>query len=274
MNMLVTERDKRVVELVGRARVATARQVKIAEFGLGRRTRCSDRLQLMVENQWLDVIKVKPANQPHIYRLGKRSSNGHQYLRLLWGEKIFKSHMTRIWNLQHLLGITELRVRVIRACKDNSYQLLYWQRSEDLQPLFKQFTLIPDAYFVIQRLVDGDIKRSHYFLEYELSLKSNEVIREKLQGYYDLIASGQFAQLFGTDQSPDLIPRVLFIFAPFQNLSPKPRVLSGVKMAAELGADFSRFVTLGTLTETSPTDILSASIWHSNFTESPQPLLG
>src|SRR4051794_38501446 len=122
--------------------------------------------------------------------------------------------MIRIWNLPHLLGITELRVRFLRSCTDNYFQLIYWQRSEDLQLLMPATHLIPDAYFVVQRLVDGELKRSHYFLEYELSIKSNDTIKDKLESYYNLISSGDFSRLFGTTQTP----RVLFVFAPFHNI--------------------------------------------------------
>lgn len=266
--MLINDRDKRIVELVGQARVATARQVQIAEFGLEYPARCQARLSGLVGEHWLDVMNKQRSNKPFIYLLGKGSNNGKQYLRLKWGEQRFKSHMTRIWNLPHQLGITECRVRVVRSCKDNAYQLLYWQRSEDLQVIMKS-GLIPDAYFVIQRLVDGELNRSCYFLEYELSNKSSQVIGDKLKQYYRLISSGQFSQLFGVPQTP----RVLFVFAPFHNVSPRPRVLAGLKLAADLGATFARFITLDSLTETAPAQTLTAHIWQSPQAEASGPLL-
>src|SRR5437762_2989551 len=129
MSMLFNDRDKRIVELVGQARVATAKQVQIAEFGLEYPARCQARLNGLVGDHWLDVLN-KPKdktrdNKPFIYYLGRNSTNGKQYLRLKWGEKQFNSHMTRIWNLPHQLGLTECRVRVMRSCKDNAYQFLY-----------------------------------------------------------------------------------------------------------------------------------------------------
>src|SRR4051812_23277335 len=135
MSMLITERDKRIIQLVGQTRVATTRQIQIAEFGLEHGARCRARLLGLVREHWLDVIAARTATQPHIYRLGKSSSKGNHYLKMLWGEKQFKSSMIRIWNLPHLLGITELRVRFLRSCTDNYFQLIYWQRSEDLQLL-------------------------------------------------------------------------------------------------------------------------------------------
>jgi hypothetical protein len=269
MSRLVTERDKRIVQLVGQTRVATARQIQIAEFGLEHGARCRARLLGLVQEHWLDVIEAKIANQPNIYRLGRASINGNQYLRMIWGDQKFKSCMTRIWNMPHLLGITELRVRVIRSCKDNMYQLVYWQRAEDLQIIMPNSDLIPDAYFMIQRLADGELKRSHYFLEYELSVKSNEVIRDKLDRYQKLIYSGKFADLFGTD----LTPRVLFVFAPFHNIVPKPRLLAALKIAGQLGASFSRFITLDELTAISPSETLTAPIWHSATSATATELL-
>jgi len=267
--MLITERDKRIIQLVGQTRVATARQIQIAEFGLDHRARRQARLQGLVREHWLDVIAAKVANQPHIYRLGKSSTNGNQYLKMIWGDRQFKSCMTRIWNLPHLLGITEVRVRVIRSCKDNMFQLVYWQRAEDLQIIMPKSELIPDAYFMVQRLVDGELKRSHYFLEYELSVKSNEVIRDKLDRYQKLIYSGKFADLFGTD----LTPRVLFVFAPFHTIVPKPRLLAALKIAGQLGASFSRFITLDELTAISSSETLTAPIWHSATSATATELL-
>jgi hypothetical protein len=268
MNMQITERDKRIVELIGQARVATAKQVQIAEFGLEHPARCQSRLNGLVSEQWLDVLNKQKDNKPFIYYLGRNSSNAKHYLRLKWGDQKLKSCMTRIWHLPHQLGITECRVRVVRACKDNAYQLLYWQRAEDLQ-LIMRTGLIPDAYFVVQRLVQGELHRSCYFLEYELSNKSSQVIEDKLKNYYRLISSGQFSQLFGIQQTP----RVLFVFAPFHNVSPKPRVLGGLKTAAQLGATFARFIILETLTETAPAQTLTASIWNSPNAVAPGPLL-
>jgi hypothetical protein len=257
--MLINDRDRRIVQLVGQTRVVTARQVQIAEFGLEHGARCRARLLGLVREHWLDVIEAKIANQPNIYRLGRASNTGNEYLRMVWGEQKFKSLMTRIWNLPHLLGLTEIRVRVLRSCKDNSFQLLFWQRPEDLQLIMPKVNLIPDAYFVIQRLVNGVLRTSHYFLEYELSTKSNEVIIDKLERYSHLIDSGQFSELFGTD----LTPRVLFVFAPFHNIVSKPRLLAALKIADEQEASFSRFITLDELTGISPSATLTAPIWYS-----------
>src|SRR5437868_3992551 len=66
--------------------------------------------------------------------------------------------MTRIWNLPHLAGINEIKVRLMRACKELGFEFRFWMRSEDLAPLLASQQLIPDGYAQTRREVDDELK--------------------------------------------------------------------------------------------------------------------
>ncbi len=256
-SMQLTARDVRMVELLGRSRVLLARQFQIAEFGLEHDSRCQARLTKLVADKWIDVMPGRVANQPAVYVLSRRSPNGIKLLKERWGEQEFARYMTRIWNVEHLLGINEVKVRLMRACLDLGFQFQFWLRSEDLEPLLKSQRLIPDGYARTQRLVDGEPKQAAFFVEFEQSVKSHAVIREKLTHYARLIQSGEYEQLFAHEATP----RVLFVFAASYHGSSLHRVRATMKLAQELGASFVRAAGLETIKAEPPTAMLTRNIW-------------
>ena len=67
---------------------------------------------------------------------------------------------------------------------------------------------MPDAYFQIQREVEGEPRTAAFFLELERVTKSSRVLHSKLQRYAEVCYSGRYQQVFGIRAL-----RVLFVFA-------------------------------------------------------------
>ena len=108
----------------------------------------------MVAEQHLDTLPRQTVTEPTIYVLSRRSVAGNQLLQELWGE--FRPPRVQSKQLEHLLAVNDVFVRVRRACRDAGYSLTVWQFARELGQLTER--LIPDSYFHIQRVVQGEVK--------------------------------------------------------------------------------------------------------------------
>src|SRR5205823_8699894 len=138
------------------SRLLTAKQIQIALFPLKHDSRCQLRLTLLRRNQFVDIMPNRLVNQPAIYCISRKCRSSFNLLREYWGDETIRSYMIAPGSIIHLLAINEIRVRVIRACNELGFSLVEWSRSEDLAPLLQNQGIIPDAYFKIQRMVDGE----------------------------------------------------------------------------------------------------------------------
>jgi hypothetical protein len=168
--------------------------------------------------------------------------------------------MTKIGSLGHLLALNEVRVRVERACRDLGWSLRLWLDPHELGPILARSQLIADAYFQIQRTVEGETKTSAFFLELERANKSSRVVESKLQRYADLYYSGDYESHFGTRAL-----RVLVVFTDELGLRSQPRIVHSLKTAEHLGVTLARFTGLSNVKDGSPSDLLTSSVWWHPF---------
>lgn len=77
----LTARDREIVHWVHDARVTTRDQVQRLLFTEGGRSRCQERLTLLVRHRYLDKLPSGRANVPDVYVLSKRCVNGNRFLR-------------------------------------------------------------------------------------------------------------------------------------------------------------------------------------------------
>ncbi len=252
----LTQRDHDILHLVLRAQTLTADQIQTAYFSAGGRSRCQLRLKMLYEMRCLDRLPGRLVNEPDTYILSRRSVAGNRLLRQLLGEVEFRRLRGHLGPLQHLLAVNEVRVRVLRGCRDLSWSLVRWQRPHELLPLLRAEDLLPDAYLQVQRTVDGQNRTAGFFLELERAAKSSQVLASKLRRYRELYYSGRYAQLFGTRAL-----RLLVVFAGSPRQSGDPRVEEAVEQARKLGVSIARVVALDTLKCLPPTACLNEPVW-------------
>ncbi len=257
-SMRLTERDCRIVELVFRTQALRADQVQVALFTPGGASRCQRRLTLLVRHRYLDRLPRETVNEPAVYVLSRRSVEGNRLVRERFGEEEYRKQRGRLGSPQHLLAINDIRVRVVRACRDLGWSLSRWERSEELATLLRKTHLVPDAYFQIQREVDGREKTSAFFLELERT-GGRRALRAKLQRYADLYYGGRYAQLFGTRAL-----RVLFVFALAisERGATAHRVDAALREAGRLGVTIARFAGLDQLVSVPPAATLTEPFWR------------
>lgn len=110
--------------------------------------------------------------------------------------------------LEHELEVTQFRLAIEEACKDNEgYSLMEWRNKEELKfkkgnisygekvrERGKNIILIPDAYFVL-RTPKGI---AHFFLEIDRYTETaSKVFRRKMVGYKVYLERGLFRDRFG-----------------------------------------------------------------------------
>lgn len=252
----LTERDREIVRWVQLVGVTTREQVQKLFFGHSGRSRCQERLTLLVRNKFLDRLAERNVNAPAVYCLSRRSLNGLRLLRCD-GQTIGTKHQrTSPARLQHTLDIVSCRVQLIRGCADAGMSLLRWLDEEELMPMTVRAGIIPDAYFQVVRRTSGGEKRSAFFLEVERSGKSERALKEKLRRYGEFYYGGRFEQAFGTRAL-----RVLFLVGENFGIRPGQQIQRLAELAQDLGVTFFRFAPLRSFIEASAPDVLLGSIW-------------
>lgn len=266
-SMRLTERDERILELVWRTRALRDDQVQVALFSPGARSRCQLRLTLLVRNRYLDRLPRRLVNEPAVYVLSRRSVVGNRLLRQRFGDAEFRRHMTRIGSLGHLLAVNDVRVQAERASQELGWSLRLWQTADELRPILARYRLIPDAYFQIQRRVEGEVRTSAFFLELERANKSSRVVESKLSRYGELYYSGRYQDVFGTRAL-----RLLLVFANDLGTATGAKMAQALDLAQHLGVSIARFAALDSLKTLSPSASLSAPVWWQPGQSGPVPL--
>jgi hypothetical protein len=195
--------------------------------------------------------------QPAIYCLTRKSRNAFNLLREYLSDDIIRSHLIAPGSIQHLLGINEIRVRVLRAAQELGLTLAEWQRSEDLAKPLEVDGLIPDGFFKLQRIVDGQVRTAAFFLELQRANRSKAVMKSKLNRYRRLYDSGRFQDIFGTRAL-----RVLFVFESQYGTNINHRMADAIGQAKDLDIALIRCTSLDQVRQTAPTEFLTENIWH------------
>jgi hypothetical protein len=234
-----TARDAEISAALAKVGVLSAKQIQTLAFSLDSYEACKRRLRKLHEYGLLKRLPRDSVADPYIYYLPKK-----------------RFRISSL--LDHNLGVNEVYVRVSRACHDLGFYLLRWDGPDVLQTLLSQRTkLAPDAYFQIQRQVDGQIRNSGFFVEYERTVRDSSVLAHKLTRYADLFHSGQFRNLFGIRGM-----RVLIVYESTFNYPSAKRVAQGLATARRVGVTLARFAALETLQSCTPAEMLTKPIWH------------
>ncbi len=255
-SMRLTERDCQIIDLICRTRALRDDQIQTALFGPGGRSRCQLRLTLLVRNQYLDRLSRRAMTAPAVYVLSRRSIKGNRMMRERLGEAEFRRLMVHLGPLEHLLAVNHVRVRMERACRDLGWSIKQWQHPQDLALLLRSLRLVPDAYFQVQRLVDGQVRTASFFLEMEVASKSSQVLRSKLMRYMELYYSGQYERLFATRGL-----RLLVVFANQDEGASSRRIERAMQDASRIGVTIARFAALTQLKASNPVAGLTDTLW-------------
>jgi hypothetical protein len=249
-----TARDREIVRWVHDVRVTTREQVQRLLFTEGGRSRCQERLTLLVRHRYLDRLPSGRANMPDVYVLSKRCVNGN---RLLRSEGLVTASRQRIpvAKLQHALDIVSCRVELMRACQSAGMTLADWRDEDELMPQTLKHGVLPDAYFQIVRPTGEGERTSSFFLEVERSGKSERYWREKLRRLGRFYYGGEFERTFGSRAL-----RVLVLVSDDYGADPARAIKRLVRLTEETRVTFLRFAPLAALLG-GDNDLLTRPIW-------------
>ena len=207
-------------------------------------------------------------NAPALYVVNRNSPAGIQLMRYHWGEQVVSKQLRRrIESLPHTLAINDVRVRILRGCADLGFALTTWQTATDMYPLLKGEHLVPDAFFQIERIVNGEPRTANFFLEVEKMSRDFRVLQEKLHKYGQLAYTGRFTRLFGIKAL-----RLLVVFVQEAGEPVQRRIANSVAEANRLGGTIAHFTSLPALKAVSPVACLTAPLWQTARTDEPLSL--
>lgn len=247
-------RDLTIIEALGRMGILTAEQIGTLAFGADRSTAIR-RLTKLYRGRACDRLPRRSVADPYVYYLSRKTL-GYRLLAERTPAAVSRPLRSTAL-LEHTLGVNELRVRVERACRDLGYQLTRWDDPATLQPLLAATgELVPDGYFTIQRPLGDAIKTSGFFVEYERTPRSSQVLRHKLARYSTLYRSGSYRELFGTRAM-----RVLVVYGAEFGGSTQKRIERGLALGEELGLSLVRFSALEAIVAFKPHALLRDPLW-------------
>jgi hypothetical protein len=255
--MRLTKRDQQLIQLICSCRLLTAKQIQIALFPLKHDSRCQLRLTLLRRNHYIDIMPNMLVNQPAIYCISRKCRNSFNLLREYWDDETIRSYMIAPGSIQHLLGINEIRTRILRACSELKFKLLEWHRSEELAPVLKDDGIVPDGYFKIQRLVDGEPRTGAFFLELQRSDRSRQILKSKIERYARLYDSGKYQKIFNTRAL-----RVLFVFTSEYGTNINHRINMSLDISRDMGMELIRSASLEQIRAGEISHILTGALWH------------
>lgn len=261
-----TERDRQIVRWVHDAGATTREQVQRLLFSEGGRSRCQERLTLLVHHRYLDRLPGRRLNVPDVYVLSRRCVNGNRLLRSD-GLVIRKQRIPEA-KVQHALEIADCRVQFLRGAPAAGASVAQWLNEDELVPLTTRRGLLPDAYFQLIRETPSGERKASFFLEIERSGKAERLWREKFRRYGELYYGGAFEQLFGSKAL-----RVLVVLSGEFGARPERIIERLAAMAAEMRVTFLRFTSLQDLVECHWASVLAASIWRRPGSDEPGALL-
>jgi hypothetical protein len=257
-----TARYVQIVDLLFHYRLLTADQIQLLLFTPNNRSGCHRTLTLLVKNSWISTLPRKSVNDPYLYLLTPKSSIGNRLMKAKYGESEFRSKLSKLGSIPHLLGINEVRARVQRACLDLIFSMDNWDGAPQLQ---RTLGLVPDGYFLIRRQVEERQRSAGHFLELQHSIRAGTALELKLKRYSDFYYSGQYEAWAHTRGM-----RVLVVFTTEMGVSAQTRVERALKQAQRLGVSRARFASLDTIRLSQ--NILTEPIWYSAEGQAPTAL--
>lgn len=208
--MVLTKRDKQIIEMVYQCRVLRQDQIHALFFGAS--TSASQRrLALLFHHGFLTrvflTVRASYMLSPALYMLDKR---GAELLRMEFGYDDIawttKSNDVGQPFLEHTLAINDVRVAVMLACRQTKdFVLLDWRSEAQMKADYDRVTitppkgraahisLIPDSFFVVQT-PQG---KAPFFLEVDRGTETTGRFQTKILAYQAYIQSGAYQQRYG-----------------------------------------------------------------------------
>lgn len=207
--MVLTERDKAIVEAVYRCRVLRQDQIHVLFFGASKAA-SQRRLALLYHHGFLTrvflTVRASYLLSPALYLLDRRGAellrSERGYDDITWTSK---THDVGQPFLEHTLAINDVRVAVTVACRAHGYSLLDWRSEADLKgsydrvPIQEQdgrnqvISLIPDSFFVVQT-PQG---KAPFFLEVDRGTETTSRFQSKIRAYQAYVQSGGYEKRYG-----------------------------------------------------------------------------
>ncbi len=262
-HLTLTARDRRVVAVVDELGLATVNQVQLLEFGLANRSRAQTRLGVLRRAGLLDVLPGRLPNEPAVYVTTRRARET-----LGLGDPAeLRSRRVHYGRLGHDLSVNDVRVRFSLAAREPGYRLVRWLDEAMLRPVTLNHGLLPDAWFQLERVRAGVPGKSAYFVEAEVSAKSERGLRAKLTAIGAYLFSGNYAASFGTKAL-----RVLILIKPGPGESASRLVQRMTGLARLVGLPFVRVAELEEFLRLQPDEFFTAPIWSQPGVDGPVPL--
>ena len=259
--IVLTERDKRLLEMVYLCRCLRQDQIHSLFFG-GAKSASQHRLMLLYHHGFLNRIFLTTRASIQFsavaYVLDKP---GATVLQAEFGYSIPDLRSLPIQTgqqfLAHTLAINDVRVSITVACRTQGYTLLDWKSESDLKANFDRVqiagrngrrisvSLIPDSYFAL----DTPLGKAYFFLELDRGQMGLERFKTKIESYRAYVQQGGYTRRYGAKTV-----RVLTV-----TLS-EARLL-GLKHATEAVGGKDRF-WFGVLSELTPDQILRKPAWN------------
>jgi hypothetical protein len=245
-------------------------QIRTALFPLNDASQWSCRRVLLnlVRHRYLATVPRSSPIAPTLYLLDRSTVPANRYLRHLWGAARLRSYMTRIGAAEHLLGVNDLFVRLVRSNAEGAISLASWQRGEQLQARLPRSPVVPDAHFITETPSSRGPVRDHFIAEYERVPKSTKVLESKIANWIDYLLSADYEEAFGPHQA-----RLLVVFSDQPGVAATTRIASGQRIANGLGATFVRFASLETIRQGEPSDLLFQPLWYRPDRDTPVRLI-
>ncbi len=208
--MVLTVRDRQIVEMVYQCRVLRQDQIHALFFGTS--TSASQRrLALLFHHGFLTRVfltaRASYMLSPALYMLDKR---GAELLRMEFGYDDIawtsKSNDVGQQFLEHTLAINDVRVAFTLACRQlKGFEVLEWRSEAQMKASYDRVTitppkgrselisLIPDSFFVVQT-PQG---KAPFFLEVDRGTETTGRFQTKIFAYQEYIKSGAYQQRYG-----------------------------------------------------------------------------
>jgi hypothetical protein len=214
--MLLTDRDETVVQLVHELRFATREQVQALAFSPTTTSACKRRLTLLYHNRFLDrrLIPLRSAFGANraVYCLDSR---GAALLRLHRGGPIAwrpADNDRELFFIEHLAAANDFRVIMTLACRRLGLKFEWTdERALRVAAARRQtrdrtaMSVIPDGHFF---LTDAADRRYGFALELDRATVGEKPFKQKIKALQEWKLSGAYRRELGSDSL-----RVLFVVA-------------------------------------------------------------
>jgi len=192
-----TRKLKEILLTVHRYRVVDREIIQMLHFTPAGKSAAQRALTNLWWSKHLDKLPGRPINARDVYVLSSRAFRGLRVLEQLVGEEEARSRLQRLPAVEHALAVNLFRARVEVSARTHALSVVRWEDELDVAHLAKDH-VVPDAFFVLGRTVDGKVRHAGFMLEMEIAPVGRGHWRKRLEAYADFYYSGMYEQAFGT----------------------------------------------------------------------------